>query len=72
MTNVTIRVYHFMYEFETVWASHHATVPQIIIIRGYCELWAVSRKRIGKQVVAERLILGSQLVTQHVFHGYEN
>jgi hypothetical protein len=38
----------------------------------YCDIWAVSRKRIGKYVAAERLILGNQLVTEHVLHEYEN
>jgi hypothetical protein len=40
--------------------------------RKYCDLWAVSRKRIGKHVATERLILGNQVVTEHGFHGYEN
>jgi hypothetical protein len=31
-------------------------------------MWAVSRKRTGKYSAAERLILGNQLVTEHVFH----
>jgi hypothetical protein len=38
----------------------------------YCDMWAVSRKRIGKYVATERLTLGNQLVTEHGFHGYEN
>jgi hypothetical protein len=29
-------------------------------------MWAVSRKRVGKCVATERLILGNQLVTEHV------
>jgi hypothetical protein len=32
---------------------------------------AVSRKRIGKHVAAERLVLGKQLVTEKDFHGYD-
>jgi hypothetical protein len=35
-------------------------------------MWAVSRKRMGKHVATERLILGNQLATEHGFHEYEN
>jgi hypothetical protein len=38
----------------------------------YCDMWAVSRERIGKYVATERLILGNQLVTEHGFRGYGN
>jgi hypothetical protein len=38
----------------------------------YCDIWTVSRKRIGKHVVAQRLFLVNQLVTECVFRGYEN
>jgi hypothetical protein len=35
-------------------------------------MWAVSRKRIGKYVAKERLILENQLVTKYGFYEYEN
>jgi hypothetical protein len=38
----------------------------------YCDMWAVSRKRMGKHVATERLIPGNQLITEHGFHGYGN
>jgi hypothetical protein len=38
----------------------------------YCDMWAVSKKRISKYVATKRLILGHQLVTEHGFYGYEN
>jgi hypothetical protein len=37
---------------------------------GYCDTWTVSRKRFGKFVTAERLILRSRLVTEHGFRGH--
>jgi uncharacterized Fe-S radical SAM superfamily protein PflX len=42
------------------------------ILYVYCDIWAVSRKRIGKYVATERLILGYQPVTERGFHGYGN
>jgi hypothetical protein len=38
----------------------------------YCDMWAVSRKRMDKHVGTERLILENELVTEHGFHGYGN
>jgi hypothetical protein len=36
------------------------------------DMWAVSRKRMGKHVAKERLITGNQLISKHGFHGYGN
>jgi hypothetical protein len=32
----------------------------------HCDMWAISRKRVGKCVATERLVLGNQLVTERV------
>jgi hypothetical protein len=38
----------------------------------YYGIWAVSRKRMGKNITTERLIPGNQLITEDGFHGYGN
>jgi hypothetical protein len=35
----------------------------------YCDICAVSRKRLGKHVATEGLIPGNQLITKHCFRG---
>jgi hypothetical protein len=39
---------------------------RILKLKEYCDMWVVSKKRIGKCIVMERLIHGNQLVTEHV------
>jgi hypothetical protein len=36
----------------------------------YCDIWAVSRKRMVKHVATERLFPGNQLISKHSFPEY--
>jgi hypothetical protein len=51
--------------------DHDTQVCEISIIIILLHV-GVSRKRVGKYVAAEGLILVNQLVMKHVFHGYKN
>jgi hypothetical protein len=50
---------------------HHRNNPAAISGK-YCDMWAVSRKRMGKHFATERLIPGNQLISEHGFQGYGN
>jgi hypothetical protein len=43
-----------------------------IYIYIYCDMWAISRKRMGKYVVTDKFIPEYQLITEHGFQGYGN
>jgi uncharacterized Fe-S radical SAM superfamily protein PflX len=38
----------------------------------YCDMWDVSRKRMGKHVAMEKFIPGNKLIREHGFQGYGN
>jgi hypothetical protein len=50
------------------WNTHH----YVFFLLQHCDIWAVSRKWIGKYIAMERLLLGNQLITKHSFQGYRN
>jgi hypothetical protein len=57
---------HICYS-DLVFPVHHNRNNPTVISRKYCDMWTVSRKRIGKHVATERLIPENQLISKHGF-----